>query len=324
MACVVARAGAMQAGAAPLVWAYEKDVAESINVRHENARYLPGIALDPGIRATGEDLAGARALADCDLLLLAVPAQIVRGMAGKLAMLKKDRAPAALVVCAKGVEQVSCKLMSEVVEEMLPGWPCAVLSGPSFAIEVARDLPAALTLAATDEALGARIMAALGARHFRLYATDDVVGAQVGGAIKNVLAVACGIVMGRGMGDNARAALITRGLAGMTRLALALGARAETLMGLSGLGDLVLTCSSPQSRNMSLGMALGRGQKLDEILAARHGVTEGVATAAAALALAQKHGVEMPIVEAVAAILGKKAGIEATIEALLARPMKGE
>jgi glycerol-3-phosphate dehydrogenase (NAD(P)+) len=254
-------------------------------------------------------------------LLLATPAQFVRATVKQLAAFKSA---SPIVICAKGIDETNAKLVSEVVAEVMPGRALAVLSGPSFAIEVARDWPAALTLASADKEIGERIVETLASRHFRLYLSDDIIGAQIGGAIKNVLAVACGIVAGRGLGDNARAALITRGLAEMTRLGLALGAKAETLAGLSGLGDLVLTCSSLQSRNMSLGAALGKGQKLEDILASRMSVTEGVATAAAALALAKKHGVEMPIVTAVDAILNKKAGIEETIEALLARPPRAE
>jgi glycerol-3-phosphate dehydrogenase (NAD(P)+) len=191
-------------------------------------------------------------------------------------------------------------------------------------VEVARDLPTALTLAIKDKALGEQLVKAIGAKHFRLYLTDDVVGAQIGGAVKNVLAVACGITAGCKMGENARAAIITRGLAELMRLGTAMGARAETLMGLSGLGDLVLTCSSLQSRNMSLGVALGEGKALADILAKRTSVTEGVFTAAAAKALAKKYNVDMPIVTAVDAVLNHGAGLEETIEALLARPMRGE
>jgi glycerol-3-phosphate dehydrogenase (NAD(P)+) len=310
---------ARRADRAVLLWAHEREVAETINTRHENVLYLPGLALDPTIKATDSlaDLAG------CDLFLLAPPAQHLRTIAKKLAALPiKDKAP--VVICAKGIEEESAKLLSDVTAEALPHQPLAVLSGPSFAAEVARDLPAALTLATKDKDLGARIIEAIGTRHFRLYLTDDVVGAQIGGAVKNVLAVACGIVAGRGMGDNARAALITRGLAEMTRLGAVLGARGETLAGLSGLGDLVLTCSSLQSRNMSLGAELGKGKKLADILASRNSVAEGVTTAHAAATLAGKVGVEMPIVQAVHAILSDGANIEETIEKLLARPPRQE
>ena len=229
-----------------------------------------------------------------------------------------------IVLCAKGIEQKTAKLLSEIMGEEIPSAPLAVLSGPSFAIEVASGKPTALTLATKDKALGEALVQSIGTRHFRLYLTDDVVGAQIGGAVKNVLAVACGIAAGCHMGDNARAALITRGLAELTRLGAAMGAKTETLMGLSGLGDLVLTCSSVQSRNMSLGMALGEGTILADILASRRGVTEGVFTAAAARLLAKKHNVEMPIVSAVDDVLNHSAALEDTIEALLARPFKQE
>jgi len=192
------------------------------------------------------------------------------------------------MVCAKGIESGTHAAMSEVVAEELPGAPLAVLSGPTFAIEVARGLPTAITLACADPALGQRLVEAIGTPSFRPYLTDDVIGAEIGGAVKNVLAIACGVVEGRGLGDNARAALITRGLAELMRLSVAKGGRPETCMGLSGLGDLILTASSQQSRNFSLGFGLGRGQSLAEILAARRAVTEGVATAASVIGLAAK------------------------------------
>ena len=215
--------------------------------------------------------------------------------------------------------------MSEAVAASLPGGnPVAILSGPTFAAEVARGLPTAVTLACADESLGTALVAALGSRTFRPYRSDDVVGSQIGGAVKNVLAIACGVVEGRRLGDNARAALITRGLAEITRLALALGGRVETLMGLSGLGDLTLTCSSLQSRNMSLGAALGAGKALAEILAVRRSVAEGVYTTAAVVGLAAKLGVDMPICNAVDAILNRGAGLDETIEGLLSRPFRGE
>jgi len=308
-----------RAGRDVLLWARETEVAEAINKQHENRAFLPGIVLDAQIKATTNfaDLTG------CDVLFLVTPAQHTRETGKQLAVaLSAGRAP--VVICAKGIEQKTGKLLGEVVGEELAGHPVAVLSGPSFAAEVARDLPTALTFATKDKALGEQLVKAIGTKHFRLYLTDDVVGAQIGGAIKNVLAVACGITFGCKMGENARAAIITRGLAELMRLGAAMGARAETLMGLSGLGDLVLTCSSLQSRNMSLGAALGEGAILADILAKRTGITEGVFTAAAAKALAKKHNVEMPIVAAVDAVLNHGAGLEETIEALLARPMRGE
>src|ERR1700730_2717385 len=220
-------------------------------------------------------------------------------------------------ICTTGIEERSGALMSELVAASLPGAAIAVLSGPTFAGEVARGLPTAVTLATTHAALGQRLIAALGTRSFRPYLSDDTPGAEIGGAVKNVLAIACGIVTGRKLGDNARAALITRGLAEMVRLAVAKGGRAETLMGLSGLGDLTLTCTGLQSRNHSLGVALGEGKGLAEILGPRRSIAEGVASAAAVTKLAARLHVEMPIVAAVDAILNRGADIGATIEKLL-------
>ncbi|MDX2027886.1 MAG: NAD(P)H-dependent glycerol-3-phosphate dehydrogenase [Alphaproteobacteria bacterium] len=301
------------------LWAHAPEVADSLNAKRENIQYLPGIALDPNLKVTSD----LNALAGCEAWLLATPAQHVRAICKQLA----KTAPASVapvILAAKGIEQNTSALLSEVVAAELPKNPVAVLSGPSFAIEVAQGKPAALTLAVKDKALGENLVRSLVTPALRLYGTDDIVGAQIGGAVKNVLAVACGIVAGRKLGENARAAIITRGLAEMMRLGLALGGRSETMMGLSGLGDLVLTCSSAQSRNTSLGMALGEGKTLADILASRSSVTEGVTTAAAAQALAKKHNVDMPIVAAVDAILNRKADIETTIAELLARPLKSE
>jgi glycerol-3-phosphate dehydrogenase (NAD(P)+) len=253
-----------------------------------------------------------------DALLLVVPAQFVR----EVAQLINVRVPT--VICAKGIEQGTGASMTEVCAAALPGAPLAVLSGPTFAHEVARGLPTAVTLACADAKLGRELVEALGSRTFRPYLSDDPVGAELGGAVKNVLAIACGIVEGRGLGENARAALITRGLAEMTRLCLAKGGKAETMMGLAGLGDLALTCTGARSRNYALGVALGRGEKLAAALAGRRDVVEGVATAPAVLALAAKLGVEMPISTAVDAILHRGATIADAIEALLSRPFRAE
>ena len=311
-------ATARRAGRDVLLWARDPDVAEGINLRNENRLYLPGVPLDPEIRATAEPAA----LAEAEVLLMVAPAQHLRAVSARLA----DHIPAGrpVVVCAKGIEQVSGKLMTEVLAETLPGRPLAVLSGPNLATEIACGLPAATTLAAEDKALAERLAAALGSKTFRPYILPDTVGAQVGGAVKNVIAIACGIVGGRRLGNNARAALITRGLAEVVRLGRAKGARAETLMGLSGLGDLTLTCTSISSRNHSLGRALGEGRALDEIMAGRRSVAEGVFSAQAVVALAETLGVEMPISAAVDAILNRGAGIDETIEALLARPFRAE
>jgi glycerol-3-phosphate dehydrogenase (NAD(P)+) len=309
---------AVKAGRAVTLWARDPALAATIEREHENPSYLPGIALDPALHATGE-LAEAAA---ADAVLLVTPAQHLRAAAGLLSYHLADET--AVVVCAKGIEQGSGALMTEALAEALPGQPMAVLSGPTFAAEVAREQPTAVTLAAADAKLGAALVIALGSRRFRPYLSDDPVGAEVGGAVKNVIAIACGIVAGRALGDNARAALITRGLAEVVRLGVAKGGRPETLMGLSGLGDLTLTCSALQSRNYSLGFALGKGEALDEILGARNSVAEGVFSAAAVTALAKSIGVEMPIAEAVDQVINHGAAIDATIEALLARPFRAE
>jgi glycerol-3-phosphate dehydrogenase (NAD(P)+) len=309
---------ARRAGREIVLWAREAEVVTAINQRHENPLFLPDIAIDPAIVATGDIAAAASA----DAVLLVVPAQHLRAVAGAIA--PTLRPGAAVVICAKGVEEASGALMSEVAAAALSGARLAVLSGPTFAGEVARGLPTAVTLATVDQALGGALIAALGTRSFRPYLSADVVGAEIGGAVKNVLAIACGIVAGRRLGDNARAALITRGLAEMVRLAHAKGGRAETLMGLSGLGDLTLTCTALQSRNHSLGFALGEGAVLDEILGRRRSVAEGVSSAAAVAALARRLGLDMPIVAAVDAILHQGADIDETIASLLARPFRGE
>ena len=307
-----------RAGRAVTLWAYEPEVAAGIAATGRNPLFLPEIAL-PAMVATN-DLGAA--CVGAGAVLLVVPAQLLRGVCRQLRPHWPQGAPA--VICAKGIETGSLAVMSEVVAEELPGTMAAVLSGPTFAIEVARGLPTAITLAAADTGLGGRLVEMVGTPSFRPYLTDDVIGAEMGGAVKNVLAIACGVVEGRGLGDNARAALITRGLAELTRLTVAKGGRAVTCMGLSGLGDLILTASSGQSRNYSLGYALGQGQALAEILAARRSVTEGVATAASVIGLAARLGIEMPISAAVEGLLHHGIGIDDTIDGLLARPFTGE
>jgi glycerol-3-phosphate dehydrogenase (NAD(P)+) len=309
---------ARRAGRDVILWAREAEVVAAINERHENPFFLPGIAVDPAIAATGELAVAAAA----DAILLVVPAQHLRAIAAALA--PSLRPGAAVVICAKGVEEATGALMSEVAAALMPGATLAVLSGPTFAGEVARGLPTAVTLATADQAVGRAIIAALGTRSFRPYLSDDVIGAEIGGAVKNVLAIACGIVAGRRLGDNARAALITRGLAEMVRLAHVKGGRTETLMGLSGFGDLTLTCTGVQSRNHSLGFALGEGKSLTEILGPRRSIAEGVSSAAAIAALGRRLGVDMPIVAAVDAILHRAADIDETIAGLLARPFRAE
>ncbi len=306
-----------RAGCRVTLWAREPEVVAGIRADGRNPLFLPEVRLDQ-VEATA-DLAAA---ADADAVLLVVPAQFLRGACRSLKPLWRPGTPA--LICAKGIETTSCAVMSEVLAEELPMAPVAVLSGPTFAIEVAKGLPTAVTLACADTALGQRLVEAVGTPSFRPYLTDDVIGTEMGGAVKNVLAIACGVVEGRGLGDNARAALITRGLAELMRLAVAKGARPSTCMGLSGLGDLILTASSSQSRNYSLGYALGQGQSLAEILAGRRSVAEGVASAASVVGLAARLGVEMPIAAAVDGLLHRGIGIEQSIGGLLARPFTGE
>ena len=307
-----------RAGLAPLIWAREPEVARSISQTRENALFLPGVLLEAGIVATAD----AAELAGADFILAVTPAQHLRASLAGLAGGVRPGTP--VVLCATGIEAGSLKLMTEVLAETIPQAAPAVLSGPSFAAEVARGLPTAVTLAASDLALAGRLAAAMATPAFRPYTTVDMIGAEAGGAIKNVLAIACGVAEGRGLGRSAQAALITRGFAELTRLAVALGGEAETVAGLCGLGDLVLTCSSPQSRNMSLGLALGRGESLEAALAGKLSVAEGVASAPAVTALAARHGVETPICEAVRAILAGESEVGTAIAGLLSRPLRSE
>jgi glycerol-3-phosphate dehydrogenase (NAD(P)+) len=307
-----------RAGLGVTLWAREAEVVEAVNGSRENPLFLAGVSLDPAIAATGT----MADLAVCDVVFAVTPAQHLRAALAAFA----PHAPAGLpvVLCAKGIEAGTLKLMSEVLAEALPDARPAVLSGPSFAGEVARGLPTAVTLAAADAVLAGQIAQAIATPIFRPYLSSDMIGAEAGGAVKNVLAIACGIVEGRGLGRSAHAALITRGFAELTRLAVALGGQAETVAGLCGLGDLVLTCSSPQSRNMSVGLALGAGQSLDAALAGKRTVAEGVASAPAVSALAARVGVEVPICAAVRAILAGETEVDPAIGALLSRPLKAE
>jgi glycerol-3-phosphate dehydrogenase (NAD(P)+) len=293
-------------------------VRQSIAERRENSLFLPGVTLSQTIAVTGD----FAALAGCDVVLAVPPAQYVRATLTAFAAHAPEGLP--VVLCAKGIEQGSLKLMTEVLAECLPKARAAVLSGPSFAAEVARGLPTAVTLACADAALGQQLAAAIAGPAFRPYLADDMIGAEAGGAVKNVLAIACGVVEGLKLGRSAHAALITRGFAEMTRLAVAKGGKAETMAGLCGLGDLVLTCSSPQSRNMSVGLALGSGESLEEALAGKLSVAEGVASAPAVRALARRLQVDMPICEAVAAVLAGEVTLNQAIDGLLSRPLKSE
>jgi glycerol-3-phosphate dehydrogenase (NAD(P)+) len=307
-----------RAGLDVVLQAREAEVVASINTRHENTLFLAGAPLDARVTAT-ETMAD---LADCDIVLAVAPAQHLRGALTAFAPHARPGAP--ILLCAKGVEQGSLKLMTQVLAETVPQARPAVLSGPSFAGEVARGLPTAVTLACPDADLAEALAQAIATPTFRPYLSGDMIGAEAGGAVKNVLAIACGIVEGRGLGRSAHAAVITRGFAELTRLAVALGGEAQTVAGLCGLGDLVLTCSSPQSRNMSVGLALGAGQSLQDALAGKLSVAEGVASAPAVLALARKLEVETPICAAVAAILAGQISVDRAIEALLSRPLTFE
>jgi len=309
---------AWRAGSAVILWARDPEIVIAINRRGENPCYLPRVSLDPAIVAT-DDIAAATDTADA--VLLAVPAQFLRSMLERLRPRIRPGLP--LLHCAKGIEIGSLAMMSEIGAEMLPGSPFAVLSGPSFAAEVARDLPTAVTIASPNSSLAEYFTTALGGGRFRPYLSMDCVGVEIGGAVKNVIAIACGIVVGRGLGDNARAALVTRALAEIVRLGIAKGARAETFSGLSGLGDIVLSCTGGQSRNFALGLALGRGHSLDAAAGGRS-VIEGVATASAVVQLARRLGVEMPICAAVDAVLHRGASIDETTDRLLRRPYRSE
>ena len=307
----VASAGGSEA----LLWALEPEVVEGVNTRHENAIFLPGVALRESVRATSQ-------LADldsCETWIVATPAQHMRSVLERAPHCAKP-----LILCAKGIEESSGELLHHVAKASCPGAQIAVLSGPTFAHEVAKGLPTAVTLAAEDRALAQQLRECLAQPTFRIYISDDLAGAEIGGAVKNVLAIACGVVEGKGLGQNARAALIGRGFAEMTRFGLAFGARAETLTGLSGLGDLVLTCSSTSSRNYSLGKGIGQGRSAAELLSDRKTVAEGAFTAPVLARLARDKGIEMPIVDAVDALIAGRANVDQVLDALLTRPPRAE
>jgi glycerol-3-phosphate dehydrogenase (NAD(P)+) len=303
-----------RAGRAVSLW--EADPAHAVHlVERRESRFLPGVPLEDRVTVVADLGEAARARA----LLLVVPAQAVRAAATNLAPLVAPATP--VIVCAKGIERGTQKFMTEVVAECAPNTTPAILSGPSFAADVARGLPTAVTLAAADGKLAAELSRAIGSASFRLYHSSDVRGVELGGAAKNVLAIAAGVVSGRGLGASAQAALTTRGFAELARFGRAYGAKPETMTGLSGLGDLLLTCSSPQSRNFSFGVSLGRGQRPQDI---HGGLAEGVFTAPVLLEMARKHAIEMPIATAVAALLEGTLTVEQAIESLLTRPLKAE
>ena len=298
-----------------LLWALEPDVVKSINERRENSVYLAGLPLNEAIRATCE----LSDLDACDAWLMVTPAQHMRAVLAQTAECRKP-----LLLCSKGIEEGSGELLHKVAKQACPNASIAVLSGRTFAHEVAKGLPTAVTLAAEDTALAEQLRDRIKQPAFRIYLSDDVAGAEIGGAVKNVLAIACGVVEGKGLGQNARAALIGRGFAEMTRLGLALGARRETLAGLSGLGDLVLTCSSTSSRNYSLGKGIGEGRSAVELMSNRKTVAEGAFTAPVLARLAREKGVDMPIVEAVDALIAGRADVDQVLSAVLSRPSKAE
>lgn len=309
---------AAKAGRDVTLWCVEPEVCDAINSKQENSVFLPGVTLSRTIRATND----VAELGGCDAILAVAPAQHMRAVLKSFAPHAREATP--ILLCSKGIERQSLKLMTDVLDEEIASAIPAVLSGPSFAIDVAKGLPTAVTLATRHKSLGSALMNAIGTPRFRPYWSGDLVGAEIGGAVKNVLAIACGISEGKGLGKSAHAALIARGFAEMTRLAVAMGAERETLSGLCGLGDLVLTCSSTQSRNMSCGVALGEGTPLSEILEGRRAVTEGVATAPAVVQLGHKAGVRLPICEAIDAILDGEVSVDDAMEMLLNRPFTAE
>lgn len=298
-------------GRETLLWALEDDVVAAVNAINENPIYLKGLKLDPAVRATSS----FSELATADAWLVVTPAQHMRAVLGRSPCPGKP-----LILCSKGIEESSGKLLHDVAREVCPTSPVAVLSGPTFAHEVAAGLPTAVTLACEDRELGEALRARINLPHFRTYCTDDVAGAEVGGAVKNVLAIACGVAEGRGLGQNARAALIARGFAEMTRFGMAMGGRRETLAGLSGLGDLVLTCSSTSSRNFSLGVAIGEGGDPVELMKDRRTVAEGAHTAPVLDRLSKDLGIDMPLVEAVTMLLTGRVRIDELLTTMLERP----
>lgn len=307
-----------QNGKDVLIWAREGEVVQSINNTHENTMFLAGLKLHSNIRATNT----MTDLSQSDAVLIVTPAQHMRTTMAALKSALKETVP--LVICAKGVEIETGALLSVIAAESFPKSPIAILTGPTFAAEIGRGLPSAVTLAMKDSEAAKELAGELSSKNLRMYPSDDIIGAQIGGAVKNVIAIACGIIEGKKLGDSARAALVTRGLAEIARLGSALGAKKETLMGMCGVGDLILTCSSMQSRNFSLGVALGQGRKLSDILAERNSVTEGVHTAKAMVVMAKNHAVDMPVCEAVHHCLTQDVDIGQLVEKMLDRPLKSE
>ena len=328
MRCTVVGAGAWGTALADLLarnghevklWAYEPDVVESINGKHENVRFLPGHALSPSVAAVGDI---HRAVEHAELVALATPSQVLRRILKSAGASLPQSAP--LVVASKGIEKDTLCLMNEVVEQEIPGATVVAISGPSFAVEVAGRQPTAVVVASMQTEAAGIAQRAFSSPYFRTYTHTDVIGVELGGALKNVMAVATGIAEGLGLGFNARAALVTRGLAEMTRLGMALGAEQSTFAGLAGLGDLVLTCTGSLSRNRAVGVELGKGRKLEEVLRDRETVAEGVATAQSARELSAREGVEMPIVDTVNRVLFEGQSARSAIGALMSRELRAE
>ena len=307
-----------KAGSNVILWAREEKVVKKINEEHENEMFLKGVGLSNKVRATTNlaDMVGN------EFIFIAVPAQFVRSVLKEVKKYLSDGV--ILVLCAKGIEQSSGRLMTEVVSEIMPKSPLVVLSGPTFAREVALGLPSAVTIASKYQQITKRLLRVIGQPTFRPYASRDIAGAEIGGALKNVFAIACGITIGRKMGDNARAALITRSLSEMVRYGESYGAERTTMMGLCGLGDLILTCSSTQSRNLSLGIALGEGKTIEDLMTNRLTVAEGYYTSSVLAKISQDKNIDMPIVGAVNDILHEGKNIDQVIGDLLNRPFVSE
>jgi len=328
MRCAVVGAGAWGTALADLLarnghdvrlWAYEPDVVESINTKRENVRFLRGHELSPSVEAMGDI---RRAVEGAELVTLATPSHVLRRIVKSAAASLSPSAP--LVVATKGIEKETLCLMTEVAEQEVPGATVVAISGPSFAAEVVKCQPTAVVVASVRPDAAGIAQRAFSSAYFRVYTHTDVIGVELGGALKNVMAVATGIAEGLGLGFNARAALVTRGLAEMTRLGSALGAQQSTFAGLAGLGDLVLTCTGSLSRNRAVGVELGKGRKLEEILRDRETVAEGVVTAQSARELAAREGVEMPIVDTVNRVLFEGQPARSAIAALMTRELRAE
>lgn len=307
-----------RAGLAVSLWSFSLDKTEMINQRHENVFRLPGISLDPLIHATTDP----QETADADIIILAPPAQFIRSTCENFQHVWPSHVP--LVIASKGIEQGSMLLMSEIVREYFPQNPILILTGPSFASDVAKKLPTAVVLVGVDATYTKNIAQLLSSPSFRLYVSNDIIGAQVGGACKNIIAIACGIIEGRELGDNARAALVTRGLAEISRLGCKMGASLETFWGLSGMGDVILTSLSSQSRNQAFGFSLGKGTPLEQLLSNKSMLVEGVHTVTGVHMLAKKLKVDMPITSAIFELLNGRESIDTLVDHILNRPIKME